>query len=158
MDSRPRILLGVLLALLAVLSAALSTISRFSLQSRDRLQLEVEEGVTVFEVDYMGLVVAHASLIPGVKVYLLTDPQYRLYQRRGILPGDYLSGEGSLSAINPRWVVVKSQVEASVVIEVEIYAVRRPLRGLSLVSYPLAVASLYLLITGVLMGLRGKKS
>ena len=158
MDSRLRILLGALLSLLAVSSAILSTIPSFSLESSDHLQLEVDEGVTVFKVDYKGLVVAHAFLPKGVEVYLLTEPQYRLYRRRGILPGDYLSDESNLSILNPRWIVVESRVKTSAMIEVEVYAVRRPLRALSLVSYPLIVASLYLLITGVLMGLRGKKS
>ena len=157
MDSRLRILLGALLSLLAVSSAILSTIPNFSLESSDHLQLEVDEGVTVFEVDYRGLVVAHASLPRGVEVYLLTEPQYRLYRRRGILPGDYLSDESSLSILNPRWIVVKSGVKTSAMIEVEIYAVRRPLRALSLVSYPLIVASLYLLITGVLMRFERKR-
>jgi len=156
-DSKLRILLGALLSLLAVSSAILSTIPSFTLESSDHLQLEVDEGITVFEVDYKGLVVAHASLPRGVEVYLLTEPQYRLYRRRGILPGDYLSDDSSLSILNPRWIIVESRVKTSAMIEVEVYAVRRPLRTLSLVSYPLIVASLYLLITGVLMRFEREK-
>lgn len=145
------------------LSIALSLISVCSYElvplERGELLVLVPDGVYRYNVSFRrtGFVRFEANLSDDVRIYLLDEDEYSTYASNGALPDRFASNSSpTVEAVNPVCFVVEnpSREERLITIKYEVFEGEYPYWWLSLIAYPLLVASIALIFIRLVHGLR----
>ncbi len=140
-----------LFALSITLSLLSLTTETYLIREQD-LTYEVPPQIEFFvkELDLPGGLVEARSQIPeGVRIYLLSTSDYKLYDRTGVLPECFIDHErGELRARNPSFILIQNDLGEPIDINVHIkvYEVSMPYAMLSIPSYLAMLAAIALLI------------
>lgn len=142
--------LSILLMLLGIILAFISTTADFRLIDKEQISLSVSYGVSDKKLTYKGLTV---KIFPekveyGVKIYILTEAEYNSYKRRGSLPQDYISYESKepYQKGSASWLVIdcKTVKPTNLVLKIHYYSIHMPLSLLSIPSYFMLILGLSL--------------
>jgi len=144
--------LPVILALFAIGIAlsAISFIPRFIYLSGESITISVPAlGDASASMEYTGFVKAQATVPEGVKLYILTEPEYKTFLDDGTLPNRCISSESdSMWVRDPYMLVAMNGLDNDVelVLNVELYERRMPYALLSIPAYLVTVFAAALLM------------
>ena len=134
------------LLVLSFLLLGISFITHEERVGEDSLEISVPPMTMNHTVplDAHGIVVAHAEVPEGVKIYLLTEQDLLLYRETGELPSTYLGdGVEEITVENPCCLLVQNGLneEVDVVVEIDVYRRVKPYSLLAIPSFILTLVA-----------------
>ena len=156
------------LPLIVALFAIGLLLSFLSLTTRTEL---VEETILSYEVPPMtdmieelhitGELVRASSDVPeGIRIYFLTEDDYRHYNETGVLPDTLIDHEKNRVEVGmPSFILIKNELNEPITVNlhIEVYEIDMPYAILSIPSYVLTLVAVVLLMERLMAWVREQK-
>ena len=152
----------VALFAIGLLLSFLSLTTRMELVEETILSYEVPPMTDMIEeLHITGELVRASSDVPeGIRIYFLTEDDYRHYNETGVLPDTFIDHEKDRVEVGmPSFILIKNELNESITVNlhIEVYEIDMPYAILSIPSYVLTLVAVALLMERLMAWVREQK-